>query len=62
MRAEGAHEVAKNAAGDADRAEAEAWSIEMEAYGGPAQPSPTSLSGYRRNILTVFPSVRLPTL
>jgi hypothetical protein len=25
----------------ADRAEAEAWSIRMEGYGGPAQPSPT---------------------
>ena len=25
----------------ADRAEAEAWSIQMEGYGGPAQPSPT---------------------
>jgi hypothetical protein len=24
-----------------DRAEAEAWSIQMEGYGGPAQPSPT---------------------
>jgi hypothetical protein len=24
-----------------DRAEAEAWSIRMEGYGGPAQPSPT---------------------
>jgi hypothetical protein len=26
---------------EADRAEAEAWSIRMEGYGGPAQPSPT---------------------
>ena len=26
---------------EADRADAEAWSIQMEAYGGPAQPSPT---------------------
>ena len=25
----------------ADRAEAEAWSVQMEGYGGPAQPSPT---------------------
>jgi len=25
----------------ADRAEAEAWSIRMEGYGGPTQPSPT---------------------
>ena len=29
------------AAQEADRAEAEAWSIRMEGYGGPAQPSPT---------------------
>jgi hypothetical protein len=26
---------------EADRAEAEAWSIRMEGYGRPAQPSPT---------------------
>jgi hypothetical protein len=26
---------------EADRAEAEAWSIRMEGYGGPARPSPT---------------------
>jgi hypothetical protein len=26
---------------DADGAEAELWSIRMEAYSGPAQPSPT---------------------
>jgi hypothetical protein len=25
----------------ADRAEVEAWSVQMEGYGGPAQPSPT---------------------
>jgi hypothetical protein len=25
---------------EADRAEAEAWSIQMEGYGGPAQPTP----------------------
>ncbi len=30
-----------NAAREADRAEADAWSIQMEGYGGPAQPSPT---------------------
>ena len=29
------------AAREADRAEAYAWSIRMEGYGGPAQPSPT---------------------
>jgi hypothetical protein len=37
IRAEGAQETAKKA----DRAAAELWSIQMEAYGGPAQPSPT---------------------
>ena len=30
------------AAREADRAEAEAWSIQMEGYGGPSQPSPTT--------------------
>jgi hypothetical protein len=33
--------AARKAAREADRAEAEAWSIRMEGYGGPAQPSPT---------------------
>lgn len=32
---------AREAAREADRAEAEAWSVRMEGYGGPAQPSPT---------------------
>jgi hypothetical protein len=41
IRAEGARKRAANAIREADRAEAEAWSIQMEAYGGPAQPSPT---------------------
>jgi hypothetical protein len=41
IRAEGARKRAAEAIRDADRAEAEAWSIQMEAYGGPAQPSPT---------------------
>src|SRR5277367_3207593 len=41
IRAQGAREAAKQAIRDADRAEAEAWSIRMEGYGGPAQPSPT---------------------
>lgn len=41
MRAKGAREAARKAVGDADRADAEAWSIQMEGYGGPAQPSPT---------------------
>jgi len=40
MRAEAARETAKKAAREADRAEAEAWSVRMEGYGGPAQPSP----------------------
>src|SRR5260221_12455102 len=41
IRAEGARERAKQAVREADRAEAEAWSIRVEGYGGPAQPSPT---------------------
>jgi hypothetical protein len=39
IRAEGAREDAREAIGKADRAEAELWSIRMEGYGGPAQPS-----------------------
>src|ERR1700737_3417349 len=41
IRAEGAREIARKAIREADRAEAEAWSIRMEGYGGLAQPSPT---------------------
>jgi hypothetical protein len=41
IRAQGAREDAIRAVRAADRAEAEAWSIQMEAFGGPAQPSPT---------------------
>jgi len=41
IRARTARETAAKALRDADRAEAEAWSIRMEGYGGPAQPSPT---------------------
>jgi hypothetical protein len=41
IRAEGAREEAVKAVRAADRAETEAWSIRMEGYGGPAQPSPT---------------------
>lgn len=41
IRAEGARQRALEAAREADRAEAEAWSVRMEGYGGPAQPSPT---------------------
>ena len=35
IRAEHARELAKTAERDADRAEADLWSIRMEAYGGP---------------------------
>src|SRR5947208_14545165 len=41
IRAESARLAARKAIREADRAEAEAWSIRMEGYGGPAQPSPT---------------------
>jgi hypothetical protein len=41
IRAQGAREAAEKAVREADRAEAEAWSVRMEGYGGPAQPSPT---------------------
>src|ERR1700736_619439 len=41
IRAEGAREDARKAIREADRAEAEAWSLRMEGFGGPAQPSPT---------------------
>jgi len=41
IRAQDAREAAKKAIREADRAEAEAWSIRMEGFGGPAQPSPT---------------------
>ena len=41
IRATTAREAANKAVREADRAEAEAWSIRMEGHGGPAQPSPT---------------------
>ncbi len=41
MRARQARAEAERAVRAADRAEAAAWSIRMEGYGGPAQPSPT---------------------
>src|SRR5436309_5067687 len=41
IRSEGARKSGAKSACEADRAEAEAWSLQMEAYGGPAQPSPT---------------------
>jgi hypothetical protein len=36
IRARGAREAATKAAREADRAEAYAWSVQMEGYGGPA--------------------------
>jgi hypothetical protein len=41
MSAESARQRAIEAIREADRAEACAWSVRMEGYGGPAQPSPT---------------------
>jgi hypothetical protein len=41
MNAQYARERATEAAREADRTEAHAWSLRMEGYGGPAQPSPT---------------------
>jgi len=40
-RAKMSAETARQRAREADRAEAYAWSVQMEGYGGPAQPSPT---------------------
>ncbi|MGY3074806.1 hypothetical protein ACVWZZ_001177 [Bradyrhizobium sp. LM6.10] len=42
IQAKHAREEANKAIRNADRAEAEAWSIRMEGYGGPSQPSPTT--------------------
>jgi len=41
INAESARQRAKEAVREADRAEAHAWSLRMEGFGGPAQPSPT---------------------
>ena len=41
IHARHARAEAKKAAQEADRAEARAWSLRMEGYGGPAQPAPT---------------------
>jgi hypothetical protein len=41
MNADRARKLAVEAAREADRAEAHAWSLRMEGFGGPAQPSPT---------------------
>ena len=56
IHADGARERAKQAVRETDRAEAEALSIRMEGYGGPAQPSPTigeCLNGACRDTLTM---------
>lgn len=41
MNAERARKVAVASDREADRAECHAWSLRMEGFGGPAQPSPT---------------------
>jgi len=41
INAEHARKRATEALREADRAEAHAWSLRMEGFGGPAQPSPT---------------------
>jgi hypothetical protein len=41
MSAEHARQRALEAVREAHRADAHAWSVRMEGYGGPAQPSPT---------------------
>jgi hypothetical protein len=41
INAEHARERAVEAVREADRAEAHAWSLRMEGFGGPALPSPT---------------------
>src|SRR5258706_14886750 len=41
IHADNARLAATRAIREADRAEAEAWSIRMEGFGGPAQPPPT---------------------
>jgi hypothetical protein len=63
IRAEGARVEAVKAIRAADRAEAEAWSIRMEGYGGPARPSPTiaqclngaATAGCRSNVVAAKP-------
>jgi hypothetical protein len=41
MNAEPARKIATAAVREADRAEAHAWSLRMEGFGGPAQPTKT---------------------
>ena len=45
IRAEGARKRAAEAIREADRAEAEAWSVQMEGYGGPAQRPAQCING-----------------
>ncbi|WP_345946957.1 hypothetical protein [Bradyrhizobium sp. 197] len=45
IRAEGARQRAQQAVREADRAEAEAWSVRMEGYVGPAQLNRPGIAG-----------------
>jgi hypothetical protein len=63
MNAKRARELAIKAAREADRAEAHAWSLRMEGYGGPAQPAPTiaqclngAWAGWRWNAIAARPA------
>jgi hypothetical protein len=63
VRAEGARKRAAEATREADRAEAEAWSIRMEGYGGPASRPRRSgnactadTAGLKLNATTVRPA------
>jgi hypothetical protein len=65
MNAEHARQRAKEAVHQADRAEAHAWSLRMEGFGGPAQPSPTiaqCLNGGYGWFAGQMPSAARPTL
>ena len=60
IRAEGAQEAAQKAVREADRAAAELWSIQMEAYGDRRSPrqrsrnaSTAAMAGYRSNAIAV---------
>jgi hypothetical protein len=61
IRAKGAREAAK-AAKETDRTEAEVWSIRVEGYGGPAQPSPTIEQCLRGGLGRCTPSADRGTL
>jgi hypothetical protein len=71
MQAEDARKRAVEAAArEADHAEAEAWSIRMQGYGGPAQPSPTIGqcingglgAGLRSNAIAARPERAFPSM